>query len=603
MTLDRARRRRRARPDDCRQRAVRPAGRGAGRGRACAITACSRRCARPHRPSARARHRRRRGQRRPHLSRAAGRRPHPRPALRGAERARRSGRPAAAQLQRRRHVADRPAVARPRRGDDQLHGRSGQRRGRDTHGDRAHGRLVARLHRQGRARRHRRGRREGRREIRLAGRCAGRHLEAREAAGGAAVAPAARPPRTPTSRRSSCSPQGRKARRRRWCSSNRNLLANARQVQARIALSPEDKLLNVLPVFHSYGLTGGTILPLLVGVRFFLYPSPLHYKLIPQTAAKIRPTIMFATDTFLTAYARTADDSDFESLRLVVAGAEAVRAETRRVWRERFGARHRRGLRHDRGVAGGRRQFRHAWPRRHGRPAAAGNAHADRAGRRHRRGRQAVGRRPQRHDGLHDGRPARRADPARERLARQRRRGGDRPRGLHPDPRPHQALRQDRRRDGVARRGRDAGAVAVAGGPPRRRLGARQAARRAHRAGDDRRRGRAQRAAPVRQEDGRRRADGAGRHRQGRRNAAARHRQDRLHLGAAHRHGDAGARCRGVRRLVARICLSSSLGPAGRRRAQARQTYCVGFRTPRRSPSASAGSTAAFAASSLARRV
>ena len=119
---------------------------------------------------------------------------------------------------------------------------------------------------------------------------------------------------------------------------NRNLAANARQVQARIALSPEDKLLNVLPVFHSYGLTGGTILPLLVGVRFFLYPSPLHYKLIPETASKTRPTIMFATDTFLTAYARTADDSDFESLRLVVAGAEAVRAETRRIWRERFGA-------------------------------------------------------------------------------------------------------------------------------------------------------------------------------------------------------------------------------------------------------------------------
>jgi acyl-[acyl-carrier-protein]-phospholipid O-acyltransferase/long-chain-fatty-acid--[acyl-carrier-protein] ligase len=120
--------------------------------------------------------------------------------------------------------------------------------------------------------------------------------------------------------------------------SNRNLLANARQVEARIALSAEDRLLNVLPVFHSYGLTGGTILPLLAGVRFFLYPSPLHYKLIPQTAAKIRPTIMFATDTFLTAYARTASDSDFDSLRLVVAGAEAVRAETRRVWRERFGA-------------------------------------------------------------------------------------------------------------------------------------------------------------------------------------------------------------------------------------------------------------------------
>src|SRR5690606_8474699 len=53
---------------------------------------------------------------------------------------------------------------------------------------------------------------------------------------------------------------------------------------------------------------------------------------------KARPTIMFGTDTFLAAYARTAKDDDFSSLRLVVAGAEAVRPETRRIWRERFGA-------------------------------------------------------------------------------------------------------------------------------------------------------------------------------------------------------------------------------------------------------------------------
>ena len=118
--------------------------------------------------------------------------------------------------------------------------------------------------------------------------------------------------------------------------SNRNLLASARQVEARLALSPEDKFLVVLPVFHAYGLTGGMILPLVAGAPFFLYPSPLHFKQIPETASKVKPTIMFATDTFLTAYARSADDTDFESLRIVVAGAEAVRAETRRIWRERF---------------------------------------------------------------------------------------------------------------------------------------------------------------------------------------------------------------------------------------------------------------------------
>ncbi|MER9801850.1 AMP-binding protein [Mesorhizobium sp. M0142] len=120
--------------------------------------------------------------------------------------------------------------------------------------------------------------------------------------------------------------------------SHRNLLANAMQAEARITISPVDILLNVLPVFHSFGLTGGTILPLVTGVKLFLYPSPLHYKLIPEVARKVRPTVMFGTDTFLANYARTAKDGDFSSLRFVVAGAEAVKPETRRVYRERFQA-------------------------------------------------------------------------------------------------------------------------------------------------------------------------------------------------------------------------------------------------------------------------
>ncbi|WP_421913733.1 AMP-binding protein [Mesorhizobium sp.] len=120
--------------------------------------------------------------------------------------------------------------------------------------------------------------------------------------------------------------------------SHKNLLANAMQAEARITISPADILLNVLPVFHSFGLTGGTILPLVTGVKLFLYPSPLHYKIIPEIARKVGPTIMFGTDTFLANYARTAKEGDFSSLRFVVAGAEAVKPETRRVYRERFQA-------------------------------------------------------------------------------------------------------------------------------------------------------------------------------------------------------------------------------------------------------------------------
>ncbi|TPK60260.1 MULTISPECIES: AMP-binding protein [unclassified Mesorhizobium] len=120
--------------------------------------------------------------------------------------------------------------------------------------------------------------------------------------------------------------------------SHKNLYANAMQAEARITISPADILLNILPVFHSFGLTGGTILPLVTGVKLFLYPSPLHYKIIPEIARKVKPTVMFGTDTFLANYARTAKEGDFSSLRFVVAGAEAVKPETRRTYRERFQA-------------------------------------------------------------------------------------------------------------------------------------------------------------------------------------------------------------------------------------------------------------------------
>ena len=121
--------------------------------------------------------------------------------------------------------------------------------------------------------------------------------------------------------------------------SHRNILTNAAQALARVGVGGEDKVFNVLPVFHSFGLTGGLILPLIAGVPVYMYPSPLHYRIVPELVYQTNATIMFGTDTFLAGYARSAHPYDFHSLRLVFAGAEAIKEQTRALYMERFGVR------------------------------------------------------------------------------------------------------------------------------------------------------------------------------------------------------------------------------------------------------------------------
>jgi acyl-[acyl-carrier-protein]-phospholipid O-acyltransferase/long-chain-fatty-acid--[acyl-carrier-protein] ligase len=121
--------------------------------------------------------------------------------------------------------------------------------------------------------------------------------------------------------------------------SHRNMLANAAQAAARIDFGRTDKVFNVLPVFHSFGLTVGLILPLVSGVHVYLYPSPLHYRTVPELIYAVNATILFGTDTFLAGYARAAHPYDFRSLRYVLAGAEPVKEATRRTYMEKFGLR------------------------------------------------------------------------------------------------------------------------------------------------------------------------------------------------------------------------------------------------------------------------
>lgn len=120
--------------------------------------------------------------------------------------------------------------------------------------------------------------------------------------------------------------------------SHRNIVANVKQIAAQGGggvLKASDTVMNPLPMFHSFGLTGGVMLGLLTGMKVVLYPSPLHYREVPKLIGETKATLLFGTDTFLRNYARMAQPGDLDSLRLVVAGAERVRDDTRRGWEDK----------------------------------------------------------------------------------------------------------------------------------------------------------------------------------------------------------------------------------------------------------------------------
>jgi acyl-[acyl-carrier-protein]-phospholipid O-acyltransferase/long-chain-fatty-acid--[acyl-carrier-protein] ligase len=121
--------------------------------------------------------------------------------------------------------------------------------------------------------------------------------------------------------------------------SHRNILSNIAQIAAVVDFSPADRVLNAMPMFHSFGLTGGTLLPLFAGVTVCLYPSPLHYRAVPEQAYGTNATVLFGTDTFLSGWARYAHQYDLRAVRFIFAGAERVREETRRLYADRFGLR------------------------------------------------------------------------------------------------------------------------------------------------------------------------------------------------------------------------------------------------------------------------
>lgn len=121
--------------------------------------------------------------------------------------------------------------------------------------------------------------------------------------------------------------------------SHKNIQSNRYQLLAVLSITSKDVFFSSLPLFHSFGLSTSMILPLLSGVKIFLFPSPLKYRVVPELSYDVNATVLLGTDTFLSGYAKMAHQYDFFNLRYAVAGAEKLKESTRLAWMFKFGIR------------------------------------------------------------------------------------------------------------------------------------------------------------------------------------------------------------------------------------------------------------------------
>ncbi len=119
--------------------------------------------------------------------------------------------------------------------------------------------------------------------------------------------------------------------------SHRNVLANIEAIAQVFWIGPSDRIVGVLPFFHSFGYTVTVWFPLVSGCGVVYHPNPTDAKAIGELVAKYKATLLLSTPTFCSTYTRKCTREDFSSLRYVLVGAEKLREPVAAAFREKFG--------------------------------------------------------------------------------------------------------------------------------------------------------------------------------------------------------------------------------------------------------------------------
>jgi acyl-[acyl-carrier-protein]-phospholipid O-acyltransferase/long-chain-fatty-acid--[acyl-carrier-protein] ligase len=118
-----------------------------------------------------------------------------------------------------------------------------------------------------------------------------------------------------------------------------NVVSNICQVTQVFMLDGRDKVLGILPFFHSFGFTAGLWLPAVQGVGVVFHPNPLDAQVIGGLVEKYKVTFLVATPTFLQAYMRRCTPESFGSLQYVLVGAEKLPERVAIAFEDQFGIR------------------------------------------------------------------------------------------------------------------------------------------------------------------------------------------------------------------------------------------------------------------------